>query len=564
MVRRVRLITGVVMFSYVATHLLNHSLGLIGLEALASGLKVFQAFWRNPVCSVALYGALAIHFLLALWALYQRRHLRMPPWEAVQLMLGLAIPAMLIPHAIGNRLGHELYETIGSYPRVLYRLWLRPDLGLRQMSLLLVAWIHGCIGLRYSLSLRPWYPRYAPVLAALAILVPVLALAGFAHGMREVSVLAQRAGWAREMLAAGKDASAAQRLALADIADATLLGFAACLALTLLLRWLRNLIERHRHSIRVGYPGGREVVAPVGYSLLEVSRFAGIAHASVCGGRGRCSTCRVRIVRGLEFLPAASVAELKVLNRVGAPFAVRLACQLRPVRDLSVIPLLRADARARDGFARPAYVPGQERQICVLFADLRGFTRFAERKLPYDVVFFLNRYFDLAGDAVERAGGVVNQFVGDGVMALFGLESGPGNGCRAALQAARALVRGVAELNAALGDESTPPLTIGIGIHTGPAIVGSMGRGVATYLTAVGDTVNLTSRLQDLSKQYQCQLILSEAAAQQAEVDVSSFARHELTVRNRSEPVAIRAIENVESLAVASATLLQRQPHTPT
>jgi len=554
MVRRVRLITGVVMFSYVATHLLNHALGLIGLGALSAGLKVFQAFWRNPVCSIVLYASIVTHFLLALWALYQRRHLRMSPWEGVQLMLGLAIPAMLIPHAIGNRLGHELYDTIGSYPRVLYRLWLRPELGLRQMSLLLVAWTHGCIGLRYSLSLKPWYPRFAAALAALAILVPVLALAGFAHGLREVSVLAERAGWAREMLAASRDASAAKREGLTRIADATVLGFGVCLALTLLLRWLRNLVERHRHSIRVSYPGGREVVAPVGYSLLEVSRFAGIAHASVCGGRGRCSTCRVRIARGLEWLPPASAAELKVLNRVGAPPGVRLACQLRPVRDVSVIPLLRAGARARDGFARPAYVPGQERQICVLFADLRGFTRFAERKLPYDVVFFLNRYFDLAGDAIERAGGVVNQFVGDGVMALFGVESGPEQGCRAALEAARALVRGVAELNAALGDENAPPLTIGIGIHTGPAVVGSMGRGVATYLTAIGDTVNLTSRLQDLSKQYQCQLILSEAAAQCAGVDASHFPRHDLTVRNRSEPVTIRVIENVESLAAASAT----------
>jgi adenylate cyclase len=215
-----------------------------------------------------------------------------------------------------------------------------------------------------------------------------------------------------------------------------------------------------------------------------------------------------------------------------------------------VVPLLPPNATARDGHARPGYIAGQEREICVLFADLRGFTRFAERKLPYDVVFFLNRYFEMAGSAIEGAGGIANQFVGDGIMALFGVESGQEQGCRDALAAARALVHGVAEVSASFGDELATPLAIGVGIHTGPAVVGHMGRGVATYLTAVGDTVNTTARLQDLTKQYKCQLIISEIAAGRAGFDVSSFPHHELTVRNRTEPIAIRAIEDVETLVL--------------
>ena len=114
---------------------------------------------------------------------------------------------------------------------------------------------------------------------------------------------------------------------------------------------------------------------PVGYSVLETSRLGRIPHASVCGGRGRCSTCRIRIVRGLESLPAASAEELVVLKSVGAAPNMRLACQLRPTSDLSVIPLLPVTATARDGYARPDYIAGQEKEICVLFADLRGFTR---------------------------------------------------------------------------------------------------------------------------------------------------------------------------------------------
>lgn len=245
-------------------------------------------------------------------------------------------------------------------------------------------------------------------------------------------------------------------------------------------------------------------------------------------------------------LPPAGAEEAALLKRVGATADVRLACQLRPVADLAVLPLLPVGAATRGA---PDYLQGDEREICVLFADLRGFTRFAERKLPYDVVFFLNRYFETMGSAIERAGGVPNQFTGDGVMALFGLESGPEQGCRDAIAAAIAMAQGIAEMSAGLAEELSEPLRIGIGIHTGPTVVGRMGRGVAMYLTAVGDTVHVASRLQDLTKQYHCQLIVSELAAARAGVDVSAFPRQEIAVRNRNAPIAIRTIDDARVLA---------------
>jgi len=547
-VRHVRLVTGLVLFAYVSSHLANHACGLLGLAAMEAGRAVFLAVWRSPLGMVALYLSLAVHLALALWSLYQRRQLRIPLWEAAQLLLGLAIPTLLITHAVGTHFANHLYGVIDSYTRMMLVYWSRPDMGIRQVLLLLVAWTHGCLGVHFWLRTKAWHPRVAPLLGALALLVPLLALLGFLEAMREISDLARRGTWVRDTLIAVHELGAEQRQRLNRVSDGALLAFGTAVALTLAARLIRNLHERRYKSIEVSYPGRQRIVAPIGYTLLEVSRFGGIPHASVCGGRGRCSTCRVRVTRGLRSLPVASPEEQVVLRRIGAAPDVRLACQLRPTGDLSITPLLPPGATALDAFALPGEVAGEERDICVLFADLRGFTRFAEHKLPYDIVFFLNRYFEIMSSAIEHAGGIANQFTGDGVMALFGVQSGPAQGCRDALEAARAMVQRLAEVSVEFAEELGAPLRLGIGIHAGPAVVGHMGRGTAKYLTAVGDTVNVASRLQDLTKQYGSALVISESTAHNAGLDVSAFPRHEVMVRNRSDALAIRVVGDLAGI----------------
>ncbi len=547
--RRVRLAAGLVLFAYLATHLLNHALGLISLATMEAGRIYFLAFWRNPVGTLALYGAVAAHVALALWSLYQRRHLRMPAWEAAQLLLGLLIPPLLISHVVGTRLAHAWFDTTDSYTRVVLALWeQRPDLGARQALVVIIAWTHGAIGLHYWLRLRPWYPRVAPVLLSAAVLLPVLALLGFAHAGREVAAMAQQPGWMAEVSHSANVPDPTARARLDRMHRALLGGFGASVGAVFLARAVRLAQARRLGTVRLTYPDGRQVLVPSGLSVLEASRFAGIPHASVCGGRGRCSTCRVRIISDFELLPTATRDEQRVLRRVGAPLNVRLACQLRPTHDLSIVPLLPATASARDGMDRPGYLAGQEREIAVFFADLRRFTALAERRLPYDVVFLLNRYCEAVGTAIERAGGMPNQFTGDGVMALFGVESGPDDGCRCALLAAQEIVRSLAVLSQALTEELDAPLQVGIGIHAGPAIVGQMGYGAALYLTAVGDTVNVASRLQELTKRYDCQLVISEQVIRRTGVDGSRFPRHQVMVRNHAGPLVIYAIDDVDEL----------------
>jgi adenylate cyclase len=313
--------------------------------------------------------------------------------------------------------------------------------------------------------------------------------------------------------------------------------------------------------VRVGYPDGRSVEVMPGTSVLEASRLAGIPHAHVCGGRGRCSTCRIRVRGETGSIDPPGEDELRVLRRIGATANVRLACQLRPHGAIEVTPLLPPFAHAADARRRVDFAQGSEREIAILFADIRGFTSLAEGRLPYDVVFVLNRYFTTMGRAVEAAGGRVDKFIGDGVMALFGIESGPRAACREALAAARQMSERLDELNQSLQDELDGPLRIGIGIHVGPTIVGEMGYGSAVAITAIGDAVNTASRLETLTKTYGCELVVSEETVSCAGLDLSAFPRHEIEIRGKRDMLAVRTLARAAELPhPGAAPVRERAP----
>lgn len=451
---------------------------------------------------------------------------------------------------MGTRLTWQLYGVEDAYSRVALVLWaVSPEGGWRQMLVVVLVWVHAMIGLHSIVKLRVWYPRAAPWLLGVVVVFPALALLGFIEGGRQAAELARDPAVRAQMLWHGRAPLTPGELQVLDRCRAVgLYGYVLLLAAVLAARGVRGARQRARGRIHVTYPNQRRVGVPRGLSVLEISRQAGIPHASVCGGRGRCSTCRVRVLSARPQPPPAE-AEARVLRRMGLPPEVRLACQLRPTSDVIVTPLLPATATAADGRARADVASGREQEVVVVFADLRRFTRLAEHRLPYDVVFFLNRYFEAVGGAIERSGGVANQYTGDGVMALFGLDGGPSEGCRQALAAAGEMVRSVAALSDALAAYLPDPLRIGIGIHTGPAVVGRMGYGEAVYLTAVGDTVHVAARLEALTKEYDCELIFSEAVARRAGLATEGLSRHEITLRNRAEPLAVFVVPSAAAVA---------------
>jgi adenylate cyclase len=317
----------------------------------------------------------------------------------------------------------------------------------------------------------------------------------------------------------------------------------------LIARGVRALIERRSGNIRVIYPDGRSVRIPKGLSVLDASRRAGIPHASLCGGRARCSTCRVRVLLGVERLPPMSPVEARVLARLGTDRAVRLACQLKPESDVSLWPLLPPQTTLAAQSAIHATEGGVERFVAILFVDIRRSTELVENRLPFDVVFILNRFFEAVGSAIISAGGKPNQFIGDGVMAIFGIQSSAAEACAQALEAARLIDWHVGEMNHALANELPQPIEIGIGIHGGEVIIGTLGYREHTTMTAIGEVVHIASRLQDMTKEHDCQLVVSDIVGTTANISIDVFPRREVQVRGLSRPLAVRVVDNASSLA---------------
>ena len=553
MIRRIRLASGLILFAFVATHLINHALGLVSLGVLETGRNWFLFLWRGPFGTLLLYGALLTHLPLALWAIYERRSFRLRPVDWVQLLLGLSIPLLLVSHALNTRLAHETYGLEDSYAFELAVFFIyEPTLIYKQLILLLIAWAHGTIGLHQWLRLKPGYRRLEWLAFAIALLLPAAAMAGTWVAGRDVLDLAEDPAWLDRLDVLSQSPPDAAWAFLTRLEDIVLAILGGLLLVALLMRPLRRYLRRRLGLVRLAYPDGKRAIVPKGTTVLEASRQFSIPHASVCGGRGRCSTCRVRVGQGLAGLPPPSPEEARVLKRINAAENVRLACQIRPEEDCAVVPLLPSTTTAQRVGPEPDYLQGQEREIVVMFADLRGFTAISEQKLPYDVVFLLNRFFAAMGPAITRAGGHVDKFMGDGVMALFGLTGGPAAASRAALAAARDMAQALTKLNDALAQELPAPLRLGMGLHAGLAIIGQMGYEDSSGLTAVGDTVNTASRLEAATKTFGVQLVISQSVCDAADLPPDLLEARELEVQGRRESLTVYLVPDAAALQLPS------------
>lgn len=549
--RQVRLVTGAIMFAYLISHFLNHALGNISTEAMAIGVHYHTKFWQFLPVAIVFYSACLVHTGLGIWALYQRREFHWKAIEPLQLTLGLSIPMLIVAHVVGVRLGQTLYGHEKLYPQELYTFFIAsPNRLWTMLAVLVIAWVHGCIGLYFWLRLRAFFTRAAPFLLAAAVLIPTLAILGIYQAGRATIADYQDSDWRREELSVQKLGTAAQGTTLEKITDDLTIGYLGLLGLVLLARGARALLERRGGMIALSYGNGRTLRVPKGLSVLEASLRYNVPHASVCGGRARCSTCRIRIIGDHAALPEPSPREAFVLHRVGTDDpSIRLACQLRPTTDLTFFQLFLPHTMSANAHAANPTRVGQERYLVSMFVDMRGSTQLAEKRLPFDTVFIVNRFLGAVSQAVLEAGGRPNHFIGDGMLALFGLTTDRQVACRQALRAAALIAANIDELNQFLSHDLREPIRFGIGIHGGEVIVGDIGYRDHMVFTALGDAVNVAARLQDMTKALACEAVISDEVRVTAGLADDALPAQEVAIRGRNEPMTVRTVEATRVLS---------------
>jgi adenylate cyclase len=547
--RQIRLASGLVLFAYVTLHFVNHALGNISVGAMEGGVAIQKAIWRSLPGTAILYLSLLAHMGLGFWALYARRHFRWTRLEATQLALGLAIPFLLADHVIGSRVSFSQFGLDKGYAEELIKFWARsPMSGALQATSLLIVWIHGCLGLHFWLRLKPFYPRARELLLSIAVLLPALALLGFYQGGKQTLLAVQDPAWRAQHTTPDRVGTEAQNAVMVDERTRTLVFLGAALALTFFARGVRHVRERQAGSIRLTYPD-RTIRAPRGFSVLETSLINNIPHAHVCGGRGRCSTCRIRVLSDMSALPAPSAAEQAVLERVHAAPGVRLACQLRPTSDIAFVPMLSPHATTVDAYRSGSAYSGVERYVVIMFVDMRGSSRLAEGRLPFDTVFVINQFLSAVSSAVLGAGGEPNQILGDGLLALFGMGARPETACRQAIAACAAIAARIETLNGALAYALVEPIRFGIGVHAGVTIAGNIGYERHAQFTVIGDAVNVAARLEELTKAFSCEVMMSEEVYERAGFGPDDLPAHDVAPRGREAGMKARSVGRAADLA---------------
>ncbi len=545
MLNRCRLYSGLILFVFVTGHFINSALGLISVEAMMAGTRYLLDPWHSVIGTILFAGALCVHTGIAFYSLWRRQTLRMSAWETTQIVLGLTAPFILGAHVFGTRALLETTDFDANYATTLTVLWvIAPWRGIIQGLAAIVVWTHACIGLHAWLRNYPLYARLQNILLSIAVLFPTLALAGYLAAGNRVLDMAKEPGWVANIFA--KAGAEPWMTTLTYERERNLqIGLAALLIALIIARLIRGYIDSRRVKPRLYYAPGNKIAELLpDATLLESIRAAGIPHASVCGGHGRCSTCRVRIGKGLDTLPTASPQEMKVLSRITQSPSVRLACQVIPAEDIEIAALVKPDAGPDLAARRTGYRQGQEMNVAFLFVDLRGSTKLSEERLPFDVVFILNLFFAELAEALEETNGHYAQFNGDGLLAIYGLTSGPEQGCVEAIEGAKAMFRRLATLNERLSDELAEDLKIGVGIHAGEAIVGSMGPPSSPIISALGDNVNIAARLESQTKEFGVPMVISATVAERSATPMDEAQYQSIQVKGRDQAVGVYAINH--------------------
>lgn len=282
-------------------------------------------------------------------------------------------------------------------------------------------------------------------------------------------------------------------------------------------------------------------------TILQATLNAGINHTHVCGGNAQCSTCRIYILKGLENCLPRNAKERRIAEKLGFPDHIRLACQTRVKGDITfkrvVIDELDIAIIMKQIGDDSGTRFGKEVELAVLFFDIENYTQFAESYPPYDVVHVLHRYYQTMNEIIEKHDGVISDVAGDGILALFGVMKRSSNPVCDAIQAVQDMKEALSPFNEYLGRMYGCSFSFRAGINFGKAIIGSFDTGLMSKISAIGDSVNLASRIEAVNKEFGTRLLISESAFEQIKTKVNISSIHLVSIKGKSGKFTLYEVE---------------------
>jgi adenylate cyclase len=306
-----------------------------------------------------------------------------------------------------------------------------------------------------------------------------------------------------------------------------------------------NRVMRKKENYQVEFTGEGFVPVRQGETLLEAALNAHIPMFHECGGHGRCSTCRVLVVEGHHSLSPINEKEKMLQSQMRFPPNIRLACQTtvvgkhvkmsRIIRDESDIDLyVGADA------GESTQQLGEEKELAMFFLDIRNFTAFVETQLPFDIIHIVRKLFTTFQESIEQNQGKIIETAGDGLYAVFGLESGVKKAVDRAVKAGFSILASLKELNDSYFSKYfNQKIEIGIGVHAGVAVGGNIRLGRENHMVVMGHAVNIASRLQNATKELNNNFIISADVFNLLSAPPAVYKTASLVLKGISKPLQV-------------------------
>ncbi len=564
-ITKLRIFTGLILFVYVFMHLLNHSFNLISIQSADFVRKeYFSLIWQNPIGIFALYFSLITHMFLGFYAIIIKKSFKLKLKDWLQIIFPILALLMLIQHVAVSFIITKIFPGEETYELVFAAIHSTPDEYLSTTLLFtfmtIFIWFHGVIGIDSYIKHKAsqnknlnFYFKFTLFFKLFYWIFPTVSVLGFLIGLKEMSYVAHIKTLENEenfMFSILSKFIPQDAFPYVLQVKPIVMNYYPIFVLILIILIVWSIIKiKFFGTIKVYYPGTKSVLITKGTSILEASKIGKIPHQGICGGRGRCTTCRIKIISSKGDVIKPNINEIKAIERAGLEDGIRLACQLRPTNNISVIPLLNPNSTL-ESLKNLLNLTGKEQETVILFVDLRDFTKLSEKVLPYDVVYILNKYYAACGEVIEKNYGRLDKFIGDGIMAIFDKSKSINENSKNAIISANNISSKMKQLNKEIFSEFSEKIKFGIGIHAGNTIVGMMGYGNNVSETVVGDNVNIASRLESLTKNFECELVVSKYVASNANINTKNLVSKKVKIRGRKDDLEIFTFKKGSELII--------------